>query len=834
MTSKASPRTPAAPEPDSARALRARAEKTIKDKPVPPPENPAGMSAHEMQRVIHELRVHQIEVEAQNEGLQRQQAEQAAGEARNADLKESLRIKSLAFDSAINAKSIANTEGILTEANDAFLRNWGYSSKEEVIGKPIPHFLQDPKDAAAIIATLDETGFWEGSYVATRKDGSSFIAHGLATSMRDELGEVIGYQSSVLDITERRQTEAALQASEARYREIFELAVDGILQGGPGCIITGANAQMLKLAGRSLHQILGLHVSMLFSSEELATVPLWFDLLNKNWPLDVECSLLRPDGTRVPVEMHSKMMPDGTYQTISRDITERKHSEDALRESEHKYRMLHESMMDAFVSVDMTGRFLDSNPAYREMTGYSEDELRRLTYSDITPESWHAIESRVVAEQVIPLGYSNIYQKEYRRKDGKIIPVELRTCLIRDADGTPAFMWAIIRDITIRQQAEQTLQNWSQTLERQVAERTEELQQSEARFRFLAETTFEGIAFSEGGRLIDGNAQLGKILGYELAEMIGRPVMDFVAPESRATVAETISSMEHETIYECLSLRKDGTVVPTEAHGRMVIWHGKRLRVTVLRDLTESKRLAATIQAKQAEIERAKRLVLISEISAGIIHQISQPLSSAGTNLAVAIAKMGGCAQPHCNSLGILDEVQGDVTRMREIVIHLRALVHPERPDRTRTDLNRLVAEVLPLLQREAGIHQIHLKTILAPDLPPLLADAVQLKQVVLSLVRNGFDACVEFPPVRRVVAISTRALPGQKLELCVRDAGIGIAPSVEERLFDLFFTTKKEGLGIGLRLCRTIVEAHGGLVEADNNPDRCGAVFRVLLPAES
>lgn len=706
MTRKVSPRTPTAPAPGSARALRVRAEQTIKDHPASPPENLAGMSAHEMHRIIHELRVHQIEVEAQNDELRRQHAELAAAETRNADLKQALRIKSLAFDLAINAISIANPEGVLTTANTSFLRIWGYSSKEEVVGKPILHFFLDRREAAAIMEALNEAGRWEGTFAAKRKDGSSFIAHGLAAVLRDEMGQHIGYQSSVLDITERRRMEAALQTSEARYREIFELAADGILQSSPRGIITGANVQMLKLAGRSLDQLLGQHVSSILVPDELVTVPLQLDVSDNKWPLVVERHLLRPDGTRVPVESHPKMMPDGTCLTI---------------------------------------------------------------YSDIT----------------------------------------------------------------VRKQAEQTLLHWSHTLEQRVAERTEELLQSKARFRQLAEVTVEGIAISEGGRLIDGNAQLGTIHGYELAEMIGRPVMDFIAPESRATVAESICT-ESETVYEALGLRKDGSVVPIEAHGRMGEWDGRAVRLTALRDLTESKRMAARIQAQQTELDRVGRLALISEISAAIIHQICQPISSLSTNLAVAVATVRACELQRCNFMKTLNAIQEDVTRIREIVIHLRALAHPERPDRSWIDLNRVVVDVLPLLQREATIRRIRLKTALAPDLPPLLGDAIQLEQVVLNLVRNGFDACADCPPLRRRVTITTRSLPGQELELCVWDAGIGIAPAIEDRLFEVFFTTKQEGHGLGLRLCRTIVQAHDGSIEAANNPEGCGAVFRVLLPAEA
>lgn len=141
-------------------------------------------------------------------------------------------------------------------------------------------------------------------------------------------------------------------------------------------------------------------------------------------------------------------------EALRHEISERKRVEAALRASEIKYRRLHESMADAFVAVDMTGRIQECNRAYQALLGYSEEELRSLTYVDLTPEKWHCMEARLVAEQILPRGHSDVYEKEYRRKDGTILPVEMRTFLIRDVAGNPTGMWAIARDITARKRAE--------------------------------------------------------------------------------------------------------------------------------------------------------------------------------------------------------------------------------------------------------------------------------------------------------------------------------------------------------------------------------------------
>ena len=142
---------------------------------------------------------------------------------------------------------------------------------------------------------------------------------------------------------------------------------------------------------------------------------------------------------------------------ISEDITDRMRAEEQLRESERRFRNLYESMMDAFVRVDMDGRILEYNQSFREMLGYSDEELSGMTYLDITPERWNAAEQAIIQTQILPLGYSEVYEKEYRRRDGALVPVELRNTLAVDEEGHPEGMWAIVRDITERKRAEERI-----------------------------------------------------------------------------------------------------------------------------------------------------------------------------------------------------------------------------------------------------------------------------------------------------------------------------------------------------------------------------------------
>ncbi|MCX6922680.1 MAG: PAS domain S-box protein, partial [Verrucomicrobia bacterium] len=258
---------------------------------------------------------------------------------------------------------------------------------------------------------------------------------------------------------------------------------------------------------------------------------------------------------------------------INLDLTERKQMEQALRASEEKYRRLHESMTDAFVSVAMDGRITDSNPAYRAMLGYTTKDLSQLTYANLTPEKWHVFEARLVAEQILPHGHSEVYEKEYRRKDGTVFPVELRTFLLHDASEQPAGMWAIVRDITERKRAEQALREAHDLLEARVRERTADLQaanlalqESEERYRSLVSNLNVGVFRTQPGsqgRFLHANPALAQMFGYSSPEellQLGVPEL-YHEPGEREVFLAELRRRETLLSHELRLKRKNGTPV---------------------------------------------------------------------------------------------------------------------------------------------------------------------------------------------------------------------------------------------------------------------------------
>jgi PAS domain S-box-containing protein len=240
------------------------------------------------------------------------------------------------------------------------------------------------------------------------------------------------------------------------------------------------------------------------------------------------------------------------------DITEQKLIEASLRKSEAKYRLLHESMRDAFASTDMQGRIVECNPAFRAMLGYSSDELQRLTYTEITPSQWHEIEQRIVVEQILPRGYSDLYEKEYIRKDGTLLPVELRVVLTLGEDKRPAGMWAIVRDLTERKRVEKSLYQAKNELEEKVAERTADLRYINQLLRDLTASlvTNEDEERLRIAQLVhDSIVQTLSLARFKLGPTA--QALDGAGLRNESTAVEQIRNLLKDAIGQCRLLVSD-------------------------------------------------------------------------------------------------------------------------------------------------------------------------------------------------------------------------------------------------------------------------------------
>jgi len=248
-------------------------------------------------------------------------------------------------------------------------------------------------------------------------------------------------------------------------------------------------------------------------------------------------------------------------------------------------------------------------------------------------------------------------------------------------------------------------------------------------------------------------------------------------------------------------------------------------------NITGRRRAEEELRRSRAELEHTSRLVTAGEMTSGLAHELNQPLCAIANFASAGIQMARKGTEPEKLSKA-LEEIASQARRAGEIIRRLRRLVSKREPERTPVDINKIAREVIKFEQAEAYHNNIEIKAVLARKLPEVIGDDIQLQQVVLNLVRNGMEAMKETPPERRQLVITTKAAEGGGIELAVRDNGEGLSEVTAERMFDSFFSTKPNGLGVGLSLSRSIVETHGGKIWAEPNPDG-GVTLRFRLPAK-
>lgn len=347
-------------------------------------------------------------------------------------------------------------DGMYVSINNGFTRITGYQ-EEEVIDKTSLelNIWADLNDRDKLVGILREKG--EVQNLETKflmKNGS--VKNGMMSATIIHLEGIPHILSITRDITEKKYAENALKESETKYRELIELAVDGILLCSSDGTIISANSYINNLIGSSLADLLGMHINELFNPEDLQNVPIRFDLLQKGETIINERNILRSDGKRVPVEMHTKMMPDRTYQSIFHDITDRKESEKALRESEEKYRRIFENVQDLFYETSLDGTILEVSPSIESLSNgsYRREELIGKSiydfYSDPNERStllFHLKERGTVTDFEITL----------ENGDGSRIPCSLSSKILFDSLGRPEKIIGSIHDITERKNASDAL-----------------------------------------------------------------------------------------------------------------------------------------------------------------------------------------------------------------------------------------------------------------------------------------------------------------------------------------------------------------------------------------
>jgi PAS domain S-box-containing protein len=371
-----------------------------------------------------------------------------------------------------------------------------------------------------------------------------------------------------------------------------------------------------------------------------------------------------------------------------------------------------------------------------------------------------------------------------------------------------------------------------------------DLEERDKKIRRLVDANIIGIIIWDiDGRILDANDAFLRMVGYDREDLVSGRInrMDLTPAEWRDRDAQTVANLKMiGTVqpFEKEYFRKDRSRVTVLIGGTLFEERGNQ-GVSFVLDLTERKRVEAEAREserryREAELELAhtNRITTMGQLTASIAHEVKQPIASATINAAAALRLLG--AQPP-NLEKAREAIGGiieDSTRAGDVIDRIRAFIKKVPPRKDRFDINEAIREVIVLTRAEAAKSGVFVQTKLADHLPLIEGDRVQLQQVMLNLIVNAIEAMSGVADVQRELLVSTEQVESGRVLVAVTDTGPGLDPANLERLFDAFYTTKPDGMGMGLAICRSIIEAHEGKLWASANESR-GAVFQFTLRPE-
>ena len=630
------------------------------------------------------------------------------------------------------------------------------------------------------------------------------------------------------------QGERELKRSEVRKAAIVDAALDCVVTiDHEGCI-TEFNPAAEQTFGYRRDEVLGKHLADVIIppslrerhrqgfARYLATGEA--QVLGRH----VEMTAVRADGSEFPVELAITRTPlDGppSFTGYMRDITEHKRNEGALRDahaqvarSEERWRSVFENSAIGVALTDLTGRFLAANPVYQKMVGYSEEELQKLSFLDVTYEEDLEPNRTLIGELLAGTRRQFQIEKQYRRKNGSLVWVRNNVSMVPGTERVPQFLMALSEDITERKLAEEKLR------------RSEAFLAGGQRLSLTGSFSWrvdtDEIVFSEEAR---------RIFEFEQEALVTpERITGRVHPEDLLLLSEKMERARgggNDLDYEIRLRMPDNSIKYLQTTSQGIQDQSGRLEIIgAVQDVTQRRLSEDALSKARSELTHVTRVTSLGVLTASIAHEINQPLSGIVTNASTCLRMLAADPPNVDGARETARRTIRDGNRASDVVTRLRSLYGKKAPTPESVNLNEAAQEVLALSLSELQRSRVIVRPDLAEDLPLVTGDRVQLQQVILNLIRNASDAMSEVDDRPRQLLIKTERDKDDHVCLTVQDAGVGFDPQAADRLFESFYTTKNDGMGIGLSVSRSIVESHHGRLWATPNHGP-GAAFSFSIP---
>ncbi len=630
------------------------------------------------------------------------------------------------------------------------------------------------------------------------------------------------YEAVQQELTERKQAEEALRVSEERHRKLFEEAQDGIfLADAKTGVIVDCNYEAAKLVNRDKSELIGQHQTILHPSRQTNEnfSETFQKQLGESEGQVLETQVITSTGEIKEVGIKASLLHIGDrklLQGIFRDISEQKQAEEALKESEEKYRTILENIEDGYYEVDIAGNFTFFNDSICKVLGYTNDELMGTNNLQYT-EKEDAKRLYQTFNRVYETGKpTKVFDWEIIRKDGTKRHVEASVSLMKDTKGQRKGFRGIVRDITEKKQMEK------------------ELVQTKNFLQNILDSSIDGITTTDlQGNVIYASPRTKDILGYDQEAAISKKAYSFYGNriEDAKLIMKELKAKGELIDHEMKLKRKDDELIDINLSASLLKDEKGEVIGTlgIFRDITEKNML-------EAQLAQAQRMEALGTLAGGIAHNFNNLLMGIQGNASLMLLETDP-THPNCERLKNIEEsVQNGSRLTRQLLGYAREGRYEVRP----ISLSQVVEETsntFGTTKKEITVHQD-----LAKDLYGIKVDQSQIEQVLLNLYVNAAEAMPGggdlFLKTMKVTHKDMRgktykANPGNYVLLTIRDTGIGMDKKTKDRIFEPFFTTKglAKGTGLGLASVYGIVKAHGGYIDIESKRGQ-GTTFEIYLPA--
>jgi two-component system NtrC family sensor kinase len=695
----------------------------------------------------------------------------------------------------------------------SFAKVFGYRP-EEIINTMSPSEFVHPDDRDFMVQRLAAryTGSATDNHISLRgvkKDGS--IIHIEASSVLTEYRGRPAVMGTFVDVTERKQAEEALRKSEERYRQLAENASEAILVVQDG-MVKFINSKGEELSGYSLEELASEPFVRFIYPDDVNMVIDRYDrrLKGESVPEIYDFRIIRKDGnirwgalSAVSISWEDRP----AVLCFMSDITQRKQTEEALTQSEERYRTILEEMEDAYFEVDLGGHVTFANNSVCRDLGYSREELMGKSYKAFTVED--DIESVFrVFNEVYRTGVPN-KGSPWRtvRKDGSHGFAETSISLLRNDKGEVMGFRGVGRDITERKRTE------------------EKLRQGEENYRVLFDSSVIGsvVLDAETMKIVMCNQAALKMFGFSYAEeAFEAEPFDFVPSEDRdryLEVAKTVifEQNSHEE-YQVRVLRRDGREIWINTTASKIIHEGRVAALISFTDITDQKR-------QREQLMMTDRLASLGELASGAAHELNNPLTSI-----IGFSQLLLEKEVPDDIREDLKLINSEAQRAANVTRNLLTFARKHPPMKEPYQVTNIIEDVLRLRVYDHKAKHIEVERQFTPNPPEVMVDYFQMQQVFMNIIINA-EYFMASAHNRGTLTIAAKE-QDDTVTILFSDDGPGITPENLGRIFDPFFTTKEagQGTGLGLSICHGIVTEHGGRIYAKSQLGK-GTTVIIELP---